>query len=151
MYCRQCGRQTEDGICPFCGASVAAPKTEQALQSAAPQPQQAAETPPDDMPSEPYVYPLRQTEARRGQSGLGVAGFVLSIISFFAAVQFSAVSGNVSALNRVFTCVLCILAFLLSLIGLLLGDRRGKHIGLSIAGLSISISCMLLLQSASLL
>lgn len=63
----------------------------------------------------------------KSKNGLGVAGFVLALV----AITFC-YFGSIAI-------ILGAIGFILSLIGLIIGIKKEKKLGLSIAGLSISI------------
>ena len=80
-----------------------------------------------------YTAPQVQSTTRK-QSGLGVAGFVVSIVGFLASIL-------ITLFGRYIGLIFDIPAFVLSLFGILQGKKKR---GLAIAGTAISIVAIIL-------
>ncbi|MDE6373920.1 MAG: zinc-ribbon domain-containing protein [Clostridia bacterium] len=119
MFCRNCGKEIDDNavFCPHCGS--------QTLNTAGGQPQ-AQQQPQVTPVGQPNVQPFNvapQTEPK-GTNGLGIAGFVLGLLSLYLGVYF---------------CITPIVGLVLSIIGVTKMKTFKSCNGLAIAGLVISI------------
>ncbi len=109
MFCRNCGKEIDDNavVCPYCGIQTVAgfqiPQTYQDNLHYAAQP---AEQKPNRV------------------NGLGIAGFVVSILSIWLGI---------------YLCIFSFVALGLSIGGMVSMKKCGKCNGLAIAGLVISI------------
>lgn len=124
MYCSHCGKQIDDGVsfCPECGAKVGAP---------AEQPQQDAprvyckncgrEISPDAALC-PYCGAKVEPQNKKPINALGIAGFVLSILSLWGGSVF----------------VVPIVGLILSAIGVAQREKYSSN-AFATAGLVISI------------
>lgn len=141
MFCKYCGTELENQatVCPNCGAhqqeSQAAPQaapqpTPQPTPQPAPQPaapQYAQQTPP---PAPQYAQqtpppaPIYVAPQQKKVNGIGIAGFVVSLISLGLGVYF---------------CIVPIAALVLSAVAMGLRAKYNSCNGLAIAGLVISI------------
>lgn len=100
MFCKNCGKPLVNNAfyCPYCGVMVATPQ-----------------------PTAPMV-PV--PDEKKGVNGLGIAGFVVSLLSLGLGIFFDIVP---------------VIGLILSIVGLSLHNRYSSCNGLAIAGLVIGI------------
>lgn len=116
MYCRKCGKQIDDEavVCPHCGVLAArrgAGFYGQPAQSVQPVQYYA-----------PVQQPVPTTE-QKSSNGLGIAGFII---------------GLVSLIGGMYLCIPSVAAFILSVFAVINRKRYKTCNGLAIAGLVIS-------------
>lgn len=141
MFCKKCGNQLADGavFCPTCGAPTANPTPQKVEQQPA-QPQYAP--PPQPVYQQPvYQQPVYQqpvyvqpvyvqqppkpaAKKPKPSNSVGMAGFVLSLVSF--------VLGE-------FFLIAPTIGFICSLIGVIKRKNYDEGNGLAVAGLVINI------------
>ncbi len=134
MYCRNCGKQLDEGVsyCPYCGTATF---NAQPVHPAQPvQPMQSA-LPAQPVQPVPPVY-VPQTYRQPHTNGLAIAGFVLAVVSFILGLLVSIRFGSNYYLS--FISLLAIPAFVLSILGLVFSKRYNSGKGLAIAGIVIS-------------
>ncbi len=129
MYCRKCGKQIDDEavVCPHCGVLAVRRGAGFYGQPAQPvQPvqyyvpvQQPVQQP---VPVQPVQQPVQTTE-QKSTNGLGIAGFVIGLISLIGGIYF---------------CTPAVAAFILSVFAVINRKKYKKCNGLAIAGLVIS-------------
>ena len=123
MFCRNCGKQIDDNavFCPHCGC-----QTMSAGQQQPPQVQPAWQQPQATPMGQPYVQPFNPNPqtAAKGTNGLGIAGFVVGLLSLWLGVYF---------------CITAIVGLVLSIISVVKMKNYKSCNGLAIAGLVLSI------------
>lgn len=138
MFCKKCGNQLADGavFCPTCGAPTANPTPQKVNQQPAqPQYAQPPQPPVYQQPvyQQPPVYvqpvyvqqpPKPAAKKPKPSNAVGMAGFVLSLVSF--------VLGE-------FFLVAPIIGFICSVIGVAKRKNYDGGNGLAVAGLVINI------------
>lgn len=102
MFCKNCGREIDDkaSICIYCGVATGVKDPEQRAA------EQSAKAP------------------ERHVNGVGIAGFVLGLLSLWLGMYF---------------CVVPVIGLVLSSVGVGLRNRYTSSNGLAIAGLVLSI------------
>ena len=129
MYCSHCGKQIDDGVsfCPECGAKVGAP-TEQPKQDA---PRVYCKNCGREVSPDAALCPncgaKIEPQNKKPINALGIAGFVLSLISLWGGSVF----------------VVPIVGLILSAIGVAQREKYSSS-GFATAGLVISIHARLL-------
>ena len=172
-FCANCGAPIEEGaaFCGSCGAPVQNAVTPAEQPSAPAEPAAPAEptapvepaAPVQDAPQQPvYQQPVYQqpvyaapVSPLKGKNSLGVASFVMSMVSLVAMISVFAIIGKLTnAVNYYYfsfsevqtLCtsgiVLAILMLLVSVVGLILGiigvARRNVKKGMALTGLIIN-------------
>lgn len=118
MFCRKCGKEINDAavVCPHCGV----PTTTGGFGFYGQTAQQAQPIGYNNVPV-PQVAPTNAET--KGLNGLGIAGFVV---------------GLVSLLFGIYLCIPSVVAFILSLFSVINRKKYKSCNGLAIAGLVIS-------------
>lgn len=147
MFCKNCGAQLSEGaaFCPNCGTAVVKEVAEPVYQQPA-EPQQPVYSQPAE-PQQPvyqqlvYQQPVYQpvvNGAPRSNpgKGMGIAALIMGIVSccFFWIPYFN-----------IICLMMSIAGLILSIIGLKKSKSAGASVGVSVAGLVLSISCLVLL------
>lgn len=98
VFCKNCGKEIDDSayICPHCGVKVAADETK--IE--------------------------KSVEASKKINGLGIAGFVVSLVSLWLGAYF---------------CIASIVGLVLSIVGMCWRKKCNSCNGLSVAGLVLGI------------
>ncbi len=120
MYCRKCGKQIDDEavVCPNCG--VLAVRRGAGFYG---QPVQ-----PVVQPVQPVQQPVQVTNGQdipeaKGVNGLGIAGFVVGLLSLFLGFLF---------------CLPAVTGLIISILAVMDVKKRKSCNGLAIAGLVLS-------------
>ncbi|MDE5766273.1 MAG: zinc ribbon domain-containing protein [Clostridia bacterium] len=124
MYCRKCGKQIDDEavVCPHCGVLTIRRGAGFYGQPAQPvQPVQYYNA-PGQQPAQIVIQPVRDTE-QKGTNGLGIAGFIIGLLSIIFGMYF---------------CIPAVAGFILSLFAVINRKRFKSCNGLAIAALVIS-------------
>lgn len=128
MFCKNCGKEINDGMafCPYCGTAV---KKHQQVEPAA---DTAPEAKPEATPTEKDI---KKAEAKN-TNVFALVGFVLSICTW---VIFSFLN------YRVYICtVIGAISLTMSVVGLVFAEKKNHNLkSLAIAGLIVSVVAVL--------
>lgn len=118
MYCRKCGKEINDEavVCPHCGVL-----TTNGASAFYGQPVPPAQ--PLRNYDAPAQLPGQLPAQTKGVNGLGIAGFVVGLVSLFAGVYF---------------CIPAVVGLILSIFAVMNRKKYKSCGGLAIAGLVIS-------------
>ncbi|MDE6075371.1 MAG: zinc ribbon domain-containing protein [Clostridia bacterium] len=119
MYCRKCGKEIDDEavVCPHCGVLAVKNGAPRFYGQPAQQPVQPAQ-----QPVQIIQQPAQPTE-QKSTNGLGIAGFVIGLISLLGGIYF---------------CIPAVAGFIFSVFAVINRKRYKSCNGLAIAGLVIS-------------
>ncbi len=123
MFCKNCGTELDDQttVCPNCGADQKEHQAQPAPEQPAPQPAAPQYQQP---PQQPYYQQPAPQPADKKVNGLGIAGFIVALLSFGLGILFA---------------IAPIISLALSAAGVGLRKRYTNCNGLAIAGLVIGI------------
>ena len=126
MYCRKCGKEIDDEavVCPHCGVLAVRNGAPRFYGQPAQQPVQPVQNynAPVQQPVQIIQQPVQPTE-QKSTNGLGVAGFVIGLISLIFGM---------------YLCIPSVAAFIFSVFAVINRKRYKSCNGLAIAGLVIS-------------